>query len=354
MAREDRFFVTGGAGFIGTALVDRLASEFQSWTIYDNLLPQVHGSNPVVPLGDGIEFVNGDVRDFDRLDSAIQKSSPTVVIHLAAETGTAQSADEPELHTDVNVTGTAKLIHAMNDLPVKPRLVVLTSSRAVYGEGPWVDSVGTVKHPLGRSVTELQNSEWDYPGLTALPVSAESTLPAPCNVYGATKLAQEHLLSSWCAAQGVVLVILRLQNVYGPGQSPINPYTGVTNFFFNQSRAGKSIPVYEDGAIYRDFVLIDDVVQAITTSLKSNQSAVADVGSGAKHSIHELASIISKIVDGPEPIVTGQFRIGDVRHAACDMTKSEWVRDGNNPINLEAGLMRLNEWLLTQSSFKSN
>jgi dTDP-L-rhamnose 4-epimerase len=353
MAREDRFFVTGGAGFIGTALVDKLANKYQNWTIYDNLLPQVHGSNPVVPIGEGIDFVNGDVRNFEELDSAIQKSSPTVVIHLAAETGTAQSADEPELHTDVNVTGTAKLIHAMNNLPVKPRLVVLTSSRAVYGEGPWVDTAGNVKHPLGRSVTALESSEWDYPELVALPVKAESTLPAPCNVYGATKLAQEHLLSSWCAAHGVVLVTLRLQNVYGPGQSPINPYTGVTNFFFNQARSGKSIPVYEDGAIYRDFVLIDDVVQAIATSLKSKNSAVADVGSGVKHSIYEVASLISNIVDGPEPMVTGQFRIGDVRHAACDMTNSEWVRDGKNPVQLEAGLKRLNEWLLTQSAFKS-
>jgi dTDP-L-rhamnose 4-epimerase len=353
MTSEDRFFVTGGAGFIGTALVDKLASEYQSWTIYDNLLPQVHGSNPVIPIGEGIDFINGDVRNFEELDSAIQKSSPTVVIHLAAETGTAQSADEPELHTDVNVTGTAKLIHAMNNLPVKPRLVVLTSSRAIYGEGPWVDTAGNVKHPLGRSVTALESSEWDYPELVALPVKAESTLPAPCNVYGATKLAQEHLLSSWCAAHGVVLVTLRLQNVYGPGQSPINPYTGVTNFFFNQARSGKSIPVYEDGAIYRDFVLIDDVVQAIATSLKSKNSAVADVGSGVKHSIYEVASLISNIVDGPEPIVTGQFRIGDVRHAACDMTNSEWVRDGKNPVQLEAGLKRLNEWLLTQSAFKS-
>ena len=354
MASQDRFFVTGGAGFIGTALVDRLATEFQSWTIYDNLLPQVHGSKPVVPMGEGIEFTNGDVRNFEDLDRAMQKSSPNVVIHLAAETGTAQSADEPELHTDVNVTGTAKLIHAMNNLSIKPRLVVLTSSRAVYGEGPWIDANGALKHPLGRSVNALENSQWDYPGLSALPVSADTTLPAPCNVYGATKLAQEHLLSSWCAAHDVVLVILRLQNVYGPGQSPINPYTGVTNFFFNQARSGKSIPVYEDGKIYRDFVLIDDVVQAIVTSLKSKESATADVGSGVKNSIFELASIIAQIVEGPEPVVTGQFRIGDVRHASCDMTNSDWVRDGRKPVELKAGLQRLNEWLLTQSAFKSN
>lgn len=351
MTSEDRFFVTGGAGFIGTALVDELASEFQSWTIYDNLLPQVHGSNPVVPMGEGIEFVNGDVRNFEELDSAIQKSSPTVVIHLAAETGTAQSADEPELHTEVNVTGTAKLIHAMNNLPVKPRLVVLTSSRAVYGEGPWVNDSGDVSHPLGRSVNALENSQWDYPGLTAKPVNSATTMPAPCNVYGATKLAQEHLLSSWCATHGVVLVVLRLQNVYGPGQSPINPYTGVTNFFFNHARAGKSIPVYEDGAIYRDFVLIDDVVQAILTGLTKDKSALADVGSGIKHSILEMASMVSKIVNGPEPVVTGQYRVGDVRHASCDMTGSEWVRGGKAPATLEEGLRKLNEWLLTQTDF---
>ena len=351
MASEDRFFVTGGAGFIGTALVEQISGNFESWTIYDNLLPQVHGTNPVVPTGKGIEFTHGDVRNFEDLNSAIQKSAPSVVIHLAAETGTAQSADEPELHTDVNVTGTAKLIHAMSNLPTKPRLVILTSSRAVYGEGPWVNEAGVVSHPLGRSVEALEKSEWDYPGLTAKPVNAATTMPAPCNVYGATKLAQEHLLSSWCAAHGVILVVLRLQNVYGPGQSPINPYTGVTNFFFNHARAGKSIPVYEDGAIYRDFVLIDDVVQAILSGLKKDSSALADVGSGAKHSILEMASMVTKIVNGPEPVVTGQYRVGDVRYAACDMTGSEWVRSGKEPATLEEGLEKLNKWLVAQTDF---
>jgi dTDP-L-rhamnose 4-epimerase len=150
MASEDRFFVTGGAGFIGTALVEQISGNFQNWSIYDNLLPQVHGTNPVVPTGKGIEFTHGDVRNFEDLNSAIQKSAPSVVIHLAAETGTAQSADEPELHTDVNVTGTAKLIHAMNNLPTKPRLVILTSSRAVYGEGPWVNEAGSCLTSLGK------------------------------------------------------------------------------------------------------------------------------------------------------------------------------------------------------------
>jgi dTDP-L-rhamnose 4-epimerase len=351
MASDDRFFVTGGAGFIGTALVEQISGNFDSWTIYDSLLPQVHGTNPVVPIGQGIEFINGDVRNFEYLNSAIQKSDPTVVIHLAAETGTAQSADEPELHADVNVTGTAKLIHAMNNLSTKPRLVILTSSRAVYGEGPWINDSGVVSHPLGRSVEALEKSEWDYPGLTAKPVNAAITIPAPCNIYGATKLAQEHLLSSWCAAHGVILVVLRLQNVYGPGQSPINPYTGVTNFFFNHARAGKSIPVYEDGAIYRDFVLIDDVVQAILSGLKKDSSALADVGSGAKHSILEMASMVAKIVNGPEPVVTGQYRVGDVRHASCDMTGSEWVRSGKEPATLEEGLEKLNKWLLAQTDF---
>ena len=351
MASEDRFFVTGGAGFIGTALVEQISGDYQNWSIYDSLLPQVHGTNPVVPTGKGIEFTKGDVRNFEDLNSAIQKSKPSVVIHLAAETGTAQSADEPELHTDVNVTGTAKLIHAMNNLPTKPRLVILTSSRAVYGEGPWVNGSGVVSHPMGRSVEALEKSEWDYPGLTAKPVNAAATMPAPCNIYGATKLAQEHLLSSWCAAHGVVLVVLRLQNVYGPGQSPINPYTGVTNFFFNHARAGKSIPVYEDGAIYRDFVLIDDVVQAILAGLTKDKSALADVGSGAKHSILEMASMVAKIVNGPEPVVTGQYRVGDVRHASCDMTGSEWVRIGKEPATLEEGLEKLNKWLLAQTDF---
>ena len=351
MGKSDSFFVTGGAGFIGTALVEKMAPDFNSWTIYDNLLPQVHGTSPKVPSGEGIKFVEGDIRDLPKMTEAINDANPGVIIHLASETGTSQSADEPELHTDVNVTGTAKLIHAMNLLDKKPRTIILTSSRAVYGEGPWVDDSGLIHHPLGRTVEDLENGIWDYEGLMPVPSEASSTLPAPCNVYGATKLAQEHLLSSWCAAHGVVLVILRLQNVYGPGQSPINPYTGVTNFFFNQARAGQQIPVYEDGDISRDFVLIDDVVQAIITGASRDKSAVADVGSGQKHTILELAQTISRILGAPSPAVTGQFRVGDVRHAACKMENSEWVRDGKTPVALEDGLRKLNDWLISQTSF---
>ena len=351
MSESDRYFVTGGAGFIGTSLVNSLNGTFESWTIYDSLLPQVHGSSPVVPEGDHIHFVQGDVRNLDLLTRSLIDSKPSVVIHLASETGTAQSADEPELHTDVNVTGTAKLIHAMNSLDSKPRVVVLTSSRAVYGEGPWVDSGGKVSYPMGRSIEMLEGQVWDYPGLLPQNASAGETIPSPCNVYGATKLAQEHLLSSWCAAHGVVLVILRLQNVYGPGQSPINPYTGVTNFFFNQARDGKAIPVYEDGNIYRDFVFIEDVVQAIKTGIDLGESATADVGSGTKHSIHELARLVAEIVNGPTPIISSQFRVGDVRHAACNMQNSEWVRGGKLPTSLEDGLEKLDKWLLTQTDF---
>ena len=351
MGKPDSFFVTGGAGFIGTALVEQMAGAFDSWTIYDNLLPQVHGSTPKVPAGAGINFVEGDIRDLDKMTQALVDSSPKIVVHLASETGTAQSADEPELHTDVNVTGTAKLIHALNSLPVKPRTIVLTSSRAVYGEGPWRDDANEIHHPLGRSVTSLESNQWDYSGMVPVASEASSTLPAPCNVYGATKLAQEHLLSSWCAAQGVTLVILRLQNVYGPGQSPINPYTGVTNFFFNQARAGKAIPVYEDGLIYRDFVFIDDVIQAIRSGIERTESGIADVGSGKKHTILQLAQIVAKIIDAPDPIITGQYRVGDVRHAACEMAKSEWVRKGKDPVELEAGLRALNDWLVNQKSF---
>lgn len=338
-----RVLVTGGAGFIGTALARRFAADASQWLAYDSLLPQVHGDAPELALPDGVELVVGDVRDRQRLAAVVAQLRPDVVVHLAAETGTGQSLDEPSRHTDVNVTGTAVLFEALGGTP--PERLILTSSRAVYGEGDWQAADGTVTQPGPRTAAMLERGVWDFPGLTALPSQAGRTQPSPANIYGATKLAQEHLVRSWAAARGVRSAILRLQNVYGPGQSPINPYTGITTLFIQLARAGKVIPVYEDGEIIRDFVLIDDVVTALGAASGAEQDVLADVGSGQATSIRQMATVAASIFAAPEPQVTGQFRLGDVRHAACDMTPSEWVRDGTAPVGLREGLTQLADWI---------
>ncbi len=345
MALPERVLVTGGAGFIGTALARSSASSSSQWVVYDSLLEQVHGPRPQLDLPPDVRVVEGDVRDVELLTQVVAELRPEIVVHLASETGTGQSLDLPRRHTDVNVTGTAALMEALDTAGVAPRRLVLTSSRAVYGEGAWLDRSGTVTYPAGRPQSMLEAGVWDYPGLTPVASRAGTTMPAPCNVYGVTKLAQEHLLSSWAIARGVSLGTARLQNVYGPGQSPINPYTGITTLFFRLAWKGEPIPVYEDGKILRDFVFIDDVVRALETVAAQSDSCLVDVGSGVVTSIDDAAHEIALLTDAPPPRVTGQYRLGDVRAAHCDMDPSEWVRDGKAPTTLHDGLTALGEWM---------
>lgn len=348
MLDDARVLVTGGAGFIGTALAKAAASRTRTWVAFDNLLPQVHGENPQLDLPDCVDLVVGDVRDSDALASALGRVTPDVVIHLAAETGTGQSLAEPSRHTDVNLTGTARLLEALSATPELPHRIVLTSSRAVYGEGLWTDQRGRTHSPMTRPPEMLVRGEWDFPGLTPLPSGVSITPPTPCSVYGSTKWAQESLLSTWAAARGVSTGILRLQNVYGPGQSPINPYTGITTIFFRLGARGESIPVYEDGNIGRDFVFIDDVVRAVVTVAEHDAGVIVDVGSGHRSTILETAREIARLTGAPAPTVTGQYRLGDVRDASCAMAGSAWVFGDEPPVALAAGLGALGAWMSSQ------
>jgi dTDP-L-rhamnose 4-epimerase len=266
------------------------------------------------------------------MDSLLRVARPDVVIHLAAETGTGQSLTESSRHGSVNVVGTTNLLDACTRSGVIPETIVLTSSRAVYGEGAWVDeSDGSVFHPDQRSPENLAAGRWDPPSPSGapsrpLPNEAGVTEPRPTNVYAATKLAQEHLVSAWCKSMGASSQILRLQNVYGPGQSPTNSYTGVLTFFAVRAVAGETIEVFEDGDIGRDFVFVDDVVTAVTAAATAGpQSSLADVGSGTRSTILEAAQLIAASANAPDPVITGAYRLGDVRSAWASATSVDRV-----------------------------
>jgi len=178
-------------------------------------------------------------------------------------------------------------------------------------------------------------------------MSALTTAPAPVSVYGATKLAQEHILASWAQSVGVEPVVLRLQNVYGPGQSLINPYTGIVSLFCRLARAGRSIPLYEDGQVRRDFVLIDDVARAVVAASVADRPGTVpiDIGSGEHQTIARAAELIAAHYGAPAPHVTGQFRQGDVRHAWADVSRAASALDWAPEHTLSDGIKRLAAWI---------
>lgn len=342
--------VTGGAGFIGCAMSSMLAGQFSRVVAFDNLHPQVHPTEErPTALDSRVEFVKGDVTSPEDWNRVLHGFAPDVVIHLAAETGTGQSLLEASRHAHVNVTGTTQMLDALvrNHPESLPERIVLTSSRAVYGEGSWKGANGEISYPGQRSREQLERAEWDFPGLKALPFNSHTTNPDPTSVYGATKLAQEHVLSSWCLALGVKPVILRLQNVYGPGQSLSNPYTGIVPFFGRVAKEGNSIPVYEDGEIIRDFVFIDDVAKAIfaATIHSDGTSKPFDVGSGKATSIAQLADIISSYYNAPAHHINGKYRHGDVRHASCTIEETKQVLNWSPKVMVEEGVHRLCKWI---------
>lgn len=340
--------VTGGAGFIGCAISKGLAETFDQVVAVDNLHPQVHATQErPAALDARVQMQVTDVTraaDWDRLLAAVR---PDVVIHLAAETGTGQSLTEATRHAQVNVVGTTQMLDALVRHEALPERIVLTSSRATYGEGMWVDAQGRTSYPGQRTHAMLEAGQWDFPGLTPTAQQSSQVQANPANVYAATKYCQENLVASWCGSFGVTPVLFRLQNVYGPGQSLINPYTGIVSLFVRLAKQGKSIPVYEDGQIIRDFVFIDDVAAAVVAGAlhPGPQTAPYDIGLGERTTIMDIAQVIAQRYGAPEPHVTGQFRDGDVRAAWADTTAARTGLGWEPQVSVTEGLSRLCDWI---------
>jgi dTDP-L-rhamnose 4-epimerase len=348
----ERVLVTGGAGFIGSRLVASLVDRGNEVLAFDNLHPQVHGAAADVRLA--APLVRGDVCDRDALQGAVHGFAPTVVVHLAAETGTGQSADEPVRYAQVNVVGTANLIEAMRSASRPPRRVLLAATRAVYGEGAYADAQGRVVVPPPRLPQDMAAGRFDPcdgQGRSLEPRPTPETVRlVPGSVYGSTKLMQEYLLQQSPAPWD--LVILRLQNVYGPGQSLRNPYTGVLSIFCQQALAGRTLNIFEDGRIHRDFVHVDDVVRAFVVAGASPAAAgqVINIGTGSPAAILDVARLILSGLGLPPDRcrVSGDFRAGDIRHAVADVGRARDILGWRASIDLEAGIRTLVEWARSQ------
>ena len=342
-----RVLVTGGAGFIGRHLYERLLSEGAIVHVFDNLSEQIHGAGAVFTDA-RVEFTQGDVCDLSAIGHAVARAD--VIYHLAAETGTGQSMYDIRRYVAVNDIGTATLLEAVANTRKADVQLILASSRSIYGEGAYRSVNGNLVQPDARGSEQLLNGTWEFYdelGGPLVPVATPVSLaPNPGSVYAATKYSQEMLLNVFCKSHGIPCSILRFQNVYGVGQSLLNPYTGIISIFYNRMRQGLPINIYEDGNESRDFVYVDDVVEALIRSVSvRGHKITANIGSGKQTKVLELAQKISQLSGIQVPInITGQFRLGDIRHCFADLGCAKGAFNYKPQVSLDDGLKRFIVW----------
>ena len=324
--------ITGGAGFIGSNLALTLLSRGHSVRVLDNLSPQVHGIDPLQSplyqsIKDKVDFIRGDVTNESDLTLALQDVD--TVVHLAAETGTGQSMYAIRHYTDVNVLGTAMLLEIIANNKNSIKRLVVASSRAVYGEGRYHCQLHSYVYPDARRSENMERGDFEVhcpqcDDHVKLVPTDENTPVRPSSIYGITKLNQEQMFLTVGRAKGISTIAYRYQNVYGPGQSLSNPYTGILSIFSTRIRNEKGINIFEDGLESRDFVHIDDVVAATIAGIESADEIIEvfNVGSGVATNVLDVANSLQSLFNKSIPIeISGQFRIGDIRHNLADLSR---------------------------------
>jgi dTDP-L-rhamnose 4-epimerase len=345
---NEDILITGGAGFIGSHLADALLSQGHKVTVLDLLHPQVHGpeQHPPAYLQRDVTLVRGDVRDGRVLSAAL--AGKTVVYHFAAYTGVGQSMYQIHEYLDVNVGGTAVLLEQLIQNRGQVRKLILASSRAVYGEGAgYCPSCGMV-NPPPRSLSQLRAGRWElvcpngHTTIKPMP-TPENKLLDPLSIYAISKQNQEQICRLMGETYDLPVVILRYFNVYGSRQSLKNPYTGVINAFITRLLNDKPPQVYEDGRESRDFVHVGDVVQACLLAMRLDKAngKTINVGSGQAATLLQVAQAVAQALDGPEPVITGQYRAGDIRHCHADLRQAETLLDYRPQVTLAEGLQEL-------------
>lgn len=356
-----KILITGGAGFIGSALCKLLLKNNFEITVLDNLSPQIHGSDPergsplYLSINKQVNFIRGDVTVKDDLQRAI--SDNDTIVHLAAETGTGQSMYKIGHYVYVNEYGTALMLDILSNTKNNVEKVVVASSRSIYGEGRYFSQeLDSYVYPLHRSALDMDRGDFEvkYPGCyhpLKLVATDEEAKVHPSSVYGITKQNQEQLVMTVCPPLGIAPVALRYQNVYGPGQSLANPYTGILSIFSNLIRRGREINVFEDGKESRDFVYIDDVVMATYKAIVNERAngEVYNVGTGTPTNVITVAETLVKAYNKEVPInITGNYRIGDIRHNYADLSKIKADLNYDPQYTFSQGIARFAEWVVDQ------
>ena len=346
-----RVLVTGGAGFIGSHLVDALLERGERVRVLDNLDPLAHPSGRPVHLDPQAELVEGDLRDRETVERALDGVDR--VFHLGGVVGNGESMVNVRRAVDHNAGGTATLLEAVVARRDRIRRLVAASSMVVYGEGSYRCPDHGERHPPLRPPEQLQRREWEprCPAcggpMEPVPTSEDAPL-RPTSVYGITKRDQEELVLVLGRAYGVETVALRYLNVYGPRQALGNPYTGVAAIFAARVLNGRPPLVFEDGAQIRDLVHVSDVVQATCLAMDAEAAAghAINVATGRRIRILDLAGRIAAALGSDlSPALTGEYRSGDIRHCFADVSRARELLGFEASTAVDEGLPRLAAWV---------
>lgn len=352
--------ITGGAGFIGSHIAKELLKKGYKVTVLDNLLEQIHGADPektsplYCSIKDKVRFIKGDVCNKAVLEQALENVD--YVIHLAAETGTGQSMYEIKRYIDVNIGGTALLLDILTNSQNHVKRVVVAESRAIYGEGKYhCDKCGDV-YPTERKDEDMSNGDFECHcpqcgGKVTLVATTEDSTIHPSSVYGVGKQVQGQLVHMVCKSIGIESVSFRYQNVYGPGQSLTNPYTGILSIFSTRIKNHKDINIFEDGKESRDFVYIDDVVDATIAGMEVPEANghVFNIGTGVSTDVLTVARTLSKHYGIEVPLkVTGNYRLGDIRHNYADVSLAKQILGFQPKWTFDAGIKKFTDWVNCQ------
>lgn len=352
-----RILVTGGAGFIGSHLVDALLADGHDIRILDALVPQVHGKDADWPawVPRDVERLRGDVCDMAVWERALQGMD--VVYHLAAEVGVGQSMYEVTKYMAANTMGTANLLEILAQGRYRPRKLIVASSMSIYGEGAYRTADGQIVYPALRTDRTLQQRQWDLfdpytEALTPLPTGEDKPL-RPTSIYAVSKRDQEEMCLSVGLAYRIPTVAFRFFNVYGPRQALSNPYTGVAAIFGGRLLNKRAPLIFEDGRQGRDFINVKDIVRGLRLPLTTDAGdyEAINLGTGRCTSVLDVArTLIAQLAADVEPDVNQQFRAGDIRYCFADIAKARRLLGFEPTVTFEAGMAELIAWMRQQTA----
>lgn len=349
--------VTGGAGFIGSHLVDALIERGHSVRIFDSLVEQVHGPTPPPHLNPQAEFIKGDVCDAEAVAKALDGID--VVYHQAAEVGVGQSMYEIVRYVKANDLGTAVLLEEMIKRPKQFKKLIVASSMSIYGEGAYrCNACNETVYPFLRPNEQLAAHDWEFKcetcGGELQTIGTPEVKPLfPTSVYAVSKQDQEQYCLAVGRAYKIPTVAFRYFNVYGTRQALSNPYTGVCAIFSSRLMNDQAPTIFEDGEQSRDFVNVKDIVQANLLAMDTDGGdyQAFNIGTGRATSIKRISELLAEgLGKDIAPIIVGKYREGDIRHCVADISKAKKMLGYEPKVTLEDGLAELLNWLAEQEA----